>query len=539
MLERYIQRVRPWELEGGSEREALARLLGGNPLAPWKQLELDELEARLADAPHLPPDGPLAEVTERLGQFCETFRCTPEEKDLLALLLAPDLVPEAEELYWRLLSRPGLSGWSESLLLHVLDPLGERGAELRAMLRPGATLLRHGVVSLAYAPQASEATLSLEPWARAALTSGQPLLGERLRSYVVPLRELSEVENELIERLLDAQVRRQLQASFRKRQAILMSGATSAWGQLLARQIGTLTGVETWSVSLGALLREAPELFPSLHGQSAWWRARLWVRGVDALGDDALPLAARERAWDFLAHQEGRAWVELPHEVNPQVYVGLLQRCKGLPLALAPLSQEARKQAWSRLWASFGWQEEPQHVAQTCNVYPLGVEQIQEVLTLAHGKAGPSVEPRVEELKSWCERLLGQRMGGLASRIHAKHRWQDVVLPPDTLEAIQEFLAYIRYAPTILQEWGYGRSLSYGLGVVAMFNGPSGTGKTMVASLLAHDLGREIYRIDLSKVVSKYIGETEEKISILFDEAATSGAILLFDEADSLFANRT
>jgi SpoVK/Ycf46/Vps4 family AAA+-type ATPase len=100
-------------------------------------------------------------------------------------------------------------------------------------------------------------------------------------------------------------------------------------------------------------------------------------------------------------------------------------------------------------------------------------------------------------------------------------------------------LRFARYRPVLLEDWGFAAELPYGRGVSAILAGPPGTGKTMVAQLLAHELGYDLYRIDLSQVVNKYIGETEKNLSRIFDEAETSHAILFFDEADSLFAKRT
>ncbi|MBA3817716.1 MAG: ATP-binding protein [Deltaproteobacteria bacterium] len=118
-------------------------------------------------------------------------------------------------------------------------------------------------------------------------------------------------------------------------------------------------------------------------------------------------------------------------------------------------------------------------------------------------------------------------------------KWDDLVLPSYQLEAIVELRARIRGRAHVYEHWGFGDKVGRGLGVSALFSGPPGTGKTMVASLLASELGLELYQVDLGKVVSKYIGETEKNLASLFDAAEASCALLLFDEADSLFGKRT
>ena len=131
------------------------------------------------------------------------------------------------------------------------------------------------------------------------------------------------------------------------------------------------------------------------------------------------------------------------------------------------------------------------------------------------------------------------RLRAFGSRVETAAGWEDLVLPPDTLEEVRTVARFARLRGKLFQEWGFERKMPYGRALSAMFSGPSGTGKTMVAGLIARDLGVELYRVDLGRLVSKYVGETEERLGALFDEATQTGAALLFDEADSLFGQRT
>ncbi|CAN5732925.1 hypothetical protein BH11MYX3_BH11MYX3_19040 [soil metagenome] len=134
---------------------------------------------------------------------------------------------------------------------------------------------------------------------------------------------------------------------------------------------------------------------------------------------------------------------------------------------------------------------------------------------------------------------MGDELGTLATRIDWRQTWDDLVLPVDQFEQIIELVARVRHRSTVLETWGFGAKIGKGHGLTALFSGPPGTGKTMVAGLIASELGLDLYQVDLSKVVSKYIGETEKQLAALFDAAETGHAILLFDEADSLFGKRT
>jgi hypothetical protein len=129
-----------------------------------------------------------------------------------------------------------------------------------------------------------------------------------------------------------------------------------------------------------------------------------------------------------------------------------------------------------------------------------------------------------------------QQLGTLAKKIPTtQHTWDDLVLPPSTMRLVRDIAGAIRNAHVVYGAWGFSRRAVYGLGMKVLFAGPSGTGKTMTAGLIAADLGLELHRIDLSAVVSKYIGETEKNLERIFSAARWSNALLFFDEADALF----
>lgn len=130
-------------------------------------------------------------------------------------------------------------------------------------------------------------------------------------------------------------------------------------------------------------------------------------------------------------------------------------------------------------------------------------------------------------------------LDALALRIDPAAGWDDLVLPPQPVKILRETAAHVRHRALVYRRWGFGAKGSRGLGISALFAGVSGTGKTMAAEVLAGELQLDLYRIDLSSVVSKYIGETEKNLRSLFDAAENGGSILLFDEADALFGKRS
>lgn len=131
------------------------------------------------------------------------------------------------------------------------------------------------------------------------------------------------------------------------------------------------------------------------------------------------------------------------------------------------------------------------------------------------------------------------RLGGLAQRIEPRARWDDLVLAPAQLAVLHLIALQVTKRYTVHDRWGFGQRTSRGLGLASLFVGPSGTGKTMAAEVVAGELGLDLYRIDLSQVVNKYIGETEKNLGRIFDAADAGAGILLFDEADALFGKRS
>jgi ATP-dependent 26S proteasome regulatory subunit len=158
----------------------------------------------------------------------------------------------------------------------------------------------------------------------------------------------------------------------------------------------------------------------------------------------------------------------------------------------------------------------------------------------AHAPTQPAALARMgARLWEACRTQARPRLDDLAQRIEPVATWEDLVLPESQLQTLHEIAAHVRQRAKVYEEWGFAAKSARGLGISALFAGPSGTGKTMAAEVLANELQLDLYHIDLSQVVSKYIGETEKNLRRVFDAAEEGGAILLFDEADALFGKRS
>ena len=144
-----------------------------------------------------------------------------------------------------------------------------------------------------------------------------------------------------------------------------------------------------------------------------------------------------------------------------------------------------------------------------------------------------------DEIHDALRSQIDTRLGGLGTRVTTTQRWDDVVLPDETFDEVKEMIARVKHRRLVYEDWGFASKLGRGLGISALFFGAPGTGKTMVAGLIARELGLDLYQIDLSRIVSKWVGETEKHLSTLFAAAEAGHAVILFDEADSLFSKRT
>ena len=152
---------------------------------------------------------------------------------------------------------------------------------------------------------------------------------------------------------------------------------------------------------------------------------------------------------------------------------------------------------------------------------------------------GTVLGPTTADLFAMARGESAHDLSTLARKVAPAYGWEDIVLPPTTLLELREICQWVEQRHRVLHKWGFDRKLSLGKGVTALFAGPSGVGKTMAAEVVASELQLELYKIDLSGVVSKYLGETEKNLDKIFTAAENANAILFFDEADALFGKRS
>jgi SpoVK/Ycf46/Vps4 family AAA+-type ATPase len=206
-----------------------------------------------------------------------------------------------------------------------------------------------------------------------------------------------------------------------------------------------------------------------------------------------------------------------------------------------PASQRA--ELWSAALNGGQDDDSPIDVQELATKFRFSAGQIHDAVdtarNLAQWRAGTAAQITAPDIYEACRRRSNQKLASLSRKITPRYQWHHIVLPPSRLQQLRDVCHYVKYREQVFGQWGFGRKSGNGNGLSALFAGPSGTGKTMAAEIIAGELGLDLYKIDLSIVVSKFIGETEKNLSKIFAEAETSNAILFFDEADALFGKRS
>jgi winged helix domain-containing protein/ATPase family protein associated with various cellular activities (AAA) len=245
-------------------------------------------------------------------------------------------------------------------------------------------------------------------------------------------------------------------------------------------------------------------------------RCRALLRGLAEMG--SIVFASGEHAWNW----------QLPAE---PIVLRVFE--------LQPDGFSEQLRAWQTLSGNTFSDAE---LHRLISLHPLPVSAIRDAWRVAQGlaAAGDSeATPTLDHVRQACRTHAGAPVSSLARRIEPRHQWADLILPAAQLEQLQAICNQAKHTSIVYGTWCFDRKLSLGKGLNALFCGPPGTGKTMAAEVIANVLAVDLLKIDLSQIVSKYIGETEKNLRQLFDQAASANAILFFDEADALLGKRS
>jgi hypothetical protein len=322
-------------------------------------------------------------------------------------------------------------------------------------------------------------------------------------------------------------LKRQIQAfAFGQRPPVVQLVGPDAVSQRL------VAAVTAKMLGLG-LLRMPAEALPQQAGELENL-ARMWQREslllplallIEAHESDAHELGSSPLL-RFIARNDGALFVSL-REALPK-----LDRTNVVAEVSRPFPSE-QHDFWVASLAG-GPAANPEQLA---GQFDLNLPAIEQATRAA--RALEDDQPVEARLWAACRALTRPRLEALAKRIDAKATWEEIVLPQEALALLRHLADQVRQRRRVYDEWGFRARMNRGFGISALFAGDSGSGKTMAAEVIANDLRLDLYRVDLSAVVSKYIGETEKNLRRVFDAAEDGGAILFFDEADALFGKRS
>ena len=562
MLQRYLVVLRPWDrptddptknaLPAGTLQTLDAtclRCLRGEALDPERMAFVARMEQRLTT----PYDDlrPTTEGGQRFDELRVIFGLTDLECDLLWILLAAELVPEFLWLYRALWRDTGRSQWPEDFLGHAADAFGVRGKAVLAALAAQATMRRYGLV-LATGDESTQVRYRAATFVCGYLL-GLPVslddLHGALWHRVVEDNENTPPVQQSAAPMTPA-LKEALARGFRGRRRFVVLGSERSGALRIARETLHLFGEGLLEVRLDLLLEQDVARVGYVLGRARLARAGLFFEQAEAMdaGDHGaerlaavLQLLGGETTTMFFHSRASRRQEEA--KLSPRVHLGLLRELGCLELPTAAPGIDERKDLWRDRLVEHMTGQELDDTVSSVGVFKFGIDEIDLSVNLAAATArqrnASATAVHIGDIEKSCRDVASSRLAGLATRINVRGRWDNTVLPEETREILLEMVRFGKFAAHVLDEQGYGRTMGYGRALTALFSGPSGTGKTLCAGLVARDLGLELFRVDLASVVSKYIGETEERLSKLFDASQDSGMALLFDEADSLFAKRT
>ncbi|MBP2324824.1 hypothetical protein JOF56_005209 [Kibdelosporangium banguiense] len=485
-------------------RQAIQARRAGDPMPddPYRGLYLtaEAVDRILAGNPVMPPwnePGPL------LGKLAEDFGLTPLDVRFLLIALAPDVDPRFERLYAYL--NDDMTRRRATIGL-VLDLCGLQAAgAARFRLAPNSPLVSGGLIDI--------------------LEQDSPALARGLR---VPDRVVAYLlgDNELDSSIVDF-CRIRTVASDDPVVAKLGAGVKAGvrllylrGGERLAVPVLTAAGCPSLVLdplrlgdALAAVVREA-----RLRG------AGIVLGPVDSLGEKKVlrELVARTSDVPLILYGQ-RSWDPLWGERTP------------VSRTVEPADAAQRKAEWGAALAGSAGE-----ITSEPGPYRLGPEQIQRAASVAAQNAMLDARPiSAGDIRAGVRAQNAAGLDKLARRIEPSVGWSDLVLPEQTRDQLAELVVRARHRDHVLGTWRMRPGGGRGRGVTALFAGESGTGKTMSAEVVAAELGMDLYVVDLSTVVDKYVGETEKNLERVFAEAAAVQGVLLFDEADAIFGKRS
>jgi hypothetical protein len=509
-----------WLLQG-EDAQAAEQFYAGDPSSLALAEQIHECEQQISEL--LQSMGRQLPALEVLAHL---FRLSPFERDVLLLCFAPDRDAALRTLY--AYAQDDLaSRWPTGQLALSLVPPAKR-ADLRVLLGETAALRRAQLIQVSQSPNDA-----IPP------TSRPLAIDERVIDYINGLNRPDERLTPFLQPVEGGALTGDQQRVMRQVVAAMpangwplinLVGLPDSGQHEIAAGICAQLGVQLYRFDLARLRGEASnsDLLRLIEREAVLLHIALLIEWDAAAPLDPLlqqclvDLTRRSRLFVLVAGREPISRTRPP----------LLIR---LPRPSAAGSVELWRQALGPQAAALA-DTLPMLVEQ----FDFGAQAIREVAAHAQQQARLLGEPLAgRHVWSACRDARSSELDQLAQRLTPAYGWDDLVVSPAILGQLREMAAQVTQRYTVYEMWGFSAHVSRGRGISALFSGPSGTGKTMAAEVLAKHLDLALYRIDLASLFNKFVGETEKNMRQVFEAAERTGALLFFDEADALFGKRT
>jgi ATPase family associated with various cellular activities (AAA) len=540
MLERAVAATQAaWANDAASERFR-GLYIGGAEIE--RLLQQTTAESTAPAAASLPDR---AAACSPLRKLRELYPLTTFDLAVVIIALAPELDLRYERLYGYLQDDVTRKRPTVDLVLKLLCASPQEKLQRRSHFVPEAPLLRHAILRLFSDADPQQApllahSLKLDPQILHWLI-GQKGLDTRLSGCC----HLTHGRNPLPRFAVPSGVKHALPRFFAadySQCALLLQfrGANKSWMCFAAEAAAAEHHFSLLISDLSACTDSSLEENISLVLREASFQSAIaYFEPADARLHTLLSRTlARNAGLAITASENGEtcSWIE---------------GCNVITVDFDHLDLKQRRACWQQGLTQQGLETDGATLDALAARYPLGFEQIRQAIAEGYAKArwrqaasesdgwGVAPRPQPDELYAAARAQSGPQLAAVARKLEPIYSWDDLVVPSSIRNQLHEICQRVTHKEHVLHTWGFDKKLSLGKGATALFAGPSGTGKTMAAEVIANEVKLDLYKIDLAGVVSKYIGETEKNLDRIFSAAEGTNAILFFDEADALFGKRS
>ncbi|QWH88414.1 ATP-binding protein [Bacillus toyonensis] len=488
-----------------------------------------------------------------LPHLSQMFQLTPFEERCILICLAPELDRKYEKVYSYLQDDVTRKNPTVELIIKLLCPTEKEMITARREFDSRAPLLKYSLLKITGNESEDFASLlscSLKLDNRIVnFLLGFNEIDSQLESVAYLVPRTVEVKKNMLVTELQSQLKGFVQSyldnfdSFSENLLFYFYGPLGSGKQELAEAACQDLGFPLIIVDVEKMLEsELPfnRLMLVLGREAVLQPAALCFKNFDQLITDDNKYKSQLRFLLNWVREFSRLTFLLgSYSWNP---LGLLRKQSFIDLEFSVPDECMRKKIWDSLQVHYQFSEEIDFGAIS-GKFRFTTGQIEASLktarNLAHWRSPEDRLITEGDLYTACNSQSNQKLNILGKKVNSNYNWNDIVLPIVQINKLREIINQVKYRNVVYGHWGFNNKLSRGKGLNILFSGPPGTGKTMAAEVIANELKLHLYKIDLSQVVSKYIGETEKNLQRVFEEAQVSYSILFFDEADALFGKRS